>query len=406
MRTKKISKRTPSLIFAFCIPLLFFSILPVLPKILADNSSSQTHDDRSDKEMALSLVILGEPRLDVTQIEPSTVFVSRQETRIEPDFRRVEHKDINGDGLADLVFPLNGDHPGIGFTKGLKLSGSTYNGGSIEGSWYIAGADKRTGVTQVIFASETQTPQAGCTLGPFTRTIDNQPLAGRLIQNGIAASCSATKTCPGTEVAGGQGPFPNGIFDGPRFNMSTSPICVNVTTTALNCSSGVHTTAIVGDHIAFFNMCDGYAGDSGAGTGTNGSTSFSFTVPPGEIYSVVFVEQTLQAQCAQFTYTIGVSPCSILCIQDDTSRDSIRFSSTAGTYEFTSCRYFLTLTGRGTITRRGSVVTLTDYSGGLRVLARFDEAVKKGSATIQYLPLNLSSTIIDRNISDNTCGCP
>jgi len=401
MRPNRKMKRVTAFIFASCILALFFSI-ELTP--LAASFSSQGHEDPSDKDIAMSLVVLGAPLLDVSEIDPSTIYLSGKErTRVTPVRNDIQHKDVNGDNLPDLVFRLEGVQPGAG--TGLELSGSTYNGGSIKSSWYIASADKRTGAMRSIFPGRVLTPQAGCTLGPFTRSIGDEPLAGRLVQNGIVSSCDTTKTGPGTEVADGFGPFFNGTFDIPRFNMSANPICVTVTTTALTCASGVHTTAIVGDHISFFDMCDGYAGDSGVGTGTSGTTSFSFNVPSGQIYTLVFVEQTIQAQCAQFTYTLQISPCTVRCIQDDSSRDNIRFSPTFGIYEFTSCRFAFTLTGRGTITKRGTVVTLSDYSGGIRVLARFDEAVGKGSAFVQYTPFNFSSVITDRNLSDNTCDC-
>jgi hypothetical protein len=187
--------------------------------------------------------------------------------------------------------------------------------------------------------------------------------------------------------------------------MSTSPACVTVTTTAIACASGVHTTAVVGDLINFVNMCDGYAGDSGVGTGASGTTSFSFTVPPGELYSLVFAGETPATPCAAFSYTISISPCSVQCIQDDSSGDQLTFSSERGTFLFRSCRLGFTLTGRGTATRKASQVSLIDFEPHLRVLAKYDESTKKGSASVVFFPSNFSTTIIDRNITDNTCEC-
>jgi uncharacterized repeat protein (TIGR01451 family) len=94
-----------------------------------------------------------------------------------------------------------------------------------------------------------------------------------------------------------------------------------------------------------------------------------------------------------------------LCLQDDSSRSTLQLNSITGDYLFTNCQG-LTVGGRGSITVKGSVVTLQDVGSGRRVLARVDSSVMKGTATVQLFSPARLFTIADRNTADNTCGCP
>ena len=358
------------------------------------------------QKTARYLVICGEPNRDVSQINSSTVMIgSAGGSDISPLASGAEYRDVNGDGFRDLLLPLNEGESTPGSIGALRLTGSTYSGIPVGGSWYLADRDSGTGTILALHVGSVQSGPT-CSLGPFRKSFGDMPVAGRLIPNGIVSSCGVAKACPGTEVpVTNPQPLFNSVQDAFRTLMSTSPACVTVTTTAISCSSGVHTTAIIGDHINFSDMCDGYAGDSGVGTGPGGTTTFSFTVPPGELYSLVFVGETAGTQCADFSYSISISPCIVLCIQDDSTGDQITFSSERGTFLFRSCRFGFTLTGAGTATRKGSQVTLLDYEPRVRVVARYDESTKKGSASVVFIPTNFSATIIDRDITNNTCEC-
>jgi hypothetical protein len=398
------TKLTHPLKLALTTQLLFLCILPysrvhISQLVAVEHSLSQ--------KRASYLVICGEPNRDVSQIDCSTVMIgTKGRPLIRPLASSAEYLDVNGDGFLDVLLRLNEDYSAIRGTTSLGLTGSMYSGMPIGDSWYVADRDTGTGAMLALYAGSIQAAQPTCTLGPFRGTFREIPAGGRLIPNGIASACGVAKPCPGTEVTADT-PLPafNFFMDGFRVNMSTSPVCVTVTTTAITCDSGVHTTAILGDAIYFLDQCAGYAGDSGVGTGTGGTTSFSFTVPPGELYSLVFAGETPATQCVDFSYTINISPCSVLCLQEDSSGDQITFSSERGTFLFRSCRFSFTLTGRGTGSRRGSLVTLTDYEPRLRVVARYDESTKRGSASVVYSPFNFSTTITDRNITDNTCQC-
>lgn len=94
-----------------------------------------------------------------------------------------------------------------------------------------------------------------------------------------------------------------------------------------------------------------------------------------------------------------------VCLQDDSNRNFLQFNSITGDYLFTNCQG-VTVGGRGSITVKGSVVTLQDFTGGRKVLAKFDGSVRKGTGTIQLLSPARTFTITDRNTANNTCGCP
>jgi len=55
------------------------------------------------------------------------------------------------------------------------------------------------------------------------------------------------------------------------------------------------------------------------------------------------------------------------------------------------------------LTKRGSTITLQQYSGDRRLLVRIDGAVNKATAYIQAQ--GMTFTITDRNIADDTCAC-
>ena len=91
-----------------------------------------------------------------------------------------------------------------------------------------------------------------------------------------------------------------------------------------------------------------------------------------------------------------------ICIQDDGNNNVLRINSTSGDYDFTNCSGS-TLSGTGVLTKRGSTITLQQYSGDRRLLVRIDGAVNKATAYIQTQGMNF--TITDRNIADDTCAC-
>ena len=94
-----------------------------------------------------------------------------------------------------------------------------------------------------------------------------------------------------------------------------------------------------------------------------------------------------------------------VCLQDDSSRSVLQFSSTTGDYVFTNCQGVV-VSGRASVTVRGLIATLQDFGADRRILASIDRSVMKGTATIQLFSPARLFTKTDRNTADNTCACP
>ena len=92
------------------------------------------------------------------------------------------------------------------------------------------------------------------------------------------------------------------------------------------------------------------------------------------------------------------------CLKDDSSGVLLQIETSTGAYQFSNCAG-VTISGTGSITERGNVVTLQHYNGDRRVTATFDRGTRIGRASIQSLSLGRTFGIIDRNISNNSCTC-
>jgi hypothetical protein len=94
-----------------------------------------------------------------------------------------------------------------------------------------------------------------------------------------------------------------------------------------------------------------------------------------------------------------------VCIQDDSARGTLQINSTTGEYQFTSCDSGgFTISGTGTVTTRGSTITLQHFAADRRLVAQIDKTVK-GNASVQFFPQGRTFTIIDRDVTNNTCAC-
>lgn len=100
----------------------------------------------------------------------------------------------------------------------------------------------------------------------------------------------------------------------------------------------------------------------------------------------------------------GDGPTFDICFQDDSNGNLLQLNSTTGDYQFTNCSGF-TLTGTGTLTTRGSTITLQHNSTDRRLVARIDNSSKRATASIQVLSAGLTFSITDRNLANNSCAC-
>lgn len=94
-----------------------------------------------------------------------------------------------------------------------------------------------------------------------------------------------------------------------------------------------------------------------------------------------------------------------VCIQDDSNGSILKINSDTGDYQFTNCAGF-TLSGIGSLIKRGAIITLQHYAIDRRVLARLDTSLNKATASIQLFSPSTSLTITDRNTINSSCSCP
>ncbi len=95
-----------------------------------------------------------------------------------------------------------------------------------------------------------------------------------------------------------------------------------------------------------------------------------------------------------------------ICVQDDSNGNLLQFNSTTGDYQFTRCSAGLVLAGTGTVIKRGGTLTLQHFAGDRRVLAQVDTTVNRATASVQVFSQGTTFTIMDRNTTNNSCGCP
>lgn len=93
-----------------------------------------------------------------------------------------------------------------------------------------------------------------------------------------------------------------------------------------------------------------------------------------------------------------------VCVEDDSNKaTAIRFNSTTGDYM--ACAGGASLTGRGSVQKTGSVVSLQVNTAERRINARVDTSAKQGSAAIQSPPGTTRGSARDSNTANSTCGC-
>ena len=89
----------------------------------------------------------------------------------------------------------------------------------------------------------------------------------------------------------------------------------------------------------------------------------------------------------------------------DGSDSLFQFDPATGDYSFRACGGS-TITGRGTVIIKGSIVTLQHNSSDRRVVARLDRSANIGTATVQLFAEGKTYTISDKDTTNRTCSCP
>lgn len=97
-----------------------------------------------------------------------------------------------------------------------------------------------------------------------------------------------------------------------------------------------------------------------------------------------------------------------VCLKDDTTGNSLQWSSVNGQYKFTRCSDGFTLTGTGVAKLVNGIATLTDIKPDRRVSAGRNLGQQTGNATIyfQYAPGVWQSFTIHATNPTAVCACP
>jgi uncharacterized delta-60 repeat protein len=91
-----------------------------------------------------------------------------------------------------------------------------------------------------------------------------------------------------------------------------------------------------------------------------------------------------------------------ICIQADGGGGIFQFNSMTGDYQFTNCAG-ITITGTGSVTQKGSLLSLDHSAPDRRVLVRVSG--NRATVSVQLFSPRRTFTIADTNITNNTCSC-
>ena len=133
----------------------------------------------------------------------------------------------------------------------------------------------------------------------------------------------------------------------------------------------------------------------------SGVVSINNAAPAGN-YTVTIRAMDVCGATRDISFTVRVTAFDV-CLKDDSSNAQMLINTQTG--EYIICCSGATITGRGTITRRGSIYTLQHNISDRRVIARIDISQMSGAASMQSLPGQTRCSITDRNTADNNCSC-
>lgn len=103
-------------------------------------------------------------------------------------------------------------------------------------------------------------------------------------------------------------------------------------------------------------------------------------------------------------YTTSKTVAFQFCIQDQSNGNVLSVNLATGEYHFTNCEG-VSIGGTATLTKRGCLVTLQHNSVSGRLVARIDTCAKTGSASFQNFASATTFSILDKDNSNNSCGC-
>jgi hypothetical protein len=171
---------------------------------------------------------------------------------------------------------------------------------------------------------------------------------------------------------------------------------------SISCPGDIRVVAPIGQESATVSFSVTASDPCGPVTATCEPPSSS-TFPIGTTFVACFATNPagMTSSCV-FTVTVAALP---TCIQDDTTRDTLRFDPATGAYEFTRCSTGQVVSGTATVTTRGAITTLQHSGPDRRLAATIDKTTRKASASLQLIAQRVTFTITDRNTSNNSCAC-
>jgi hypothetical protein len=88
-----------------------------------------------------------------------------------------------------------------------------------------------------------------------------------------------------------------------------------------------------------------------------------------------------------------------VCIQDDGGGGKLLINTKTGDYMF--CCGGMIVSGKGTVKKKGCIITLTHSPIDRRVSVTYDTCLKKGQGVVQMPPGTVKCTITDSNTRDS-----
>ncbi len=313
-------------------------------------------------------------------------------------------------GSSSYTFSLAA---GSSLPNGLNLSGST-----------ISGTPSQAGTsTFIIIAKDSNNFAGGCqyTLNVVNSAAPSITCPGNITVNAEQGKCSALVNF--TVTASGS-PNPT-ITCTPPPGSSFSVGTTTVTCTASNCvgQASCSFTVTVKDTQTPAITCPANVTAVAAAQcppATGKVVTFPVPVAVDNCPGVTTVctppsDSTFPVGTTTVTCTatdgsgnVGVCSFSVTvfngCVQDDSNSGNIAlFNTFTGDYVFL-CGGVVAASGKGTPTLKGCVFSLQHNPADRRVLINVDFATRRGSASLQKPPGSIKCTIMDRNISNNTCS--
>ena len=358
-------------------------------------------------------VIVGAPGNDIGNLNQGATYVFQRDQGGAGNWGEVKELTA-ADGAGDDQ--LGGSVSISGGSIALGARNDDIGANNAQGSAYIFGCDcalnppqinpatlsleqGSSANSQIATVSDDLTPAGGIVV-----TVTSIPAGisiSSITNNNGTITALITVSCPavlGAKLLGLKATDSDG-------NSATANVTINVTpeTTppTINCPANVTAVAAQpGDVTAVVTYPPPVATD-------NCSVPTEVCNPPS---GSAFPLGTTTVTCTATDAANNTAVCSFLvtvfdvCLQDDSNSNRVLlFNSLTGDYRF--CCDGLKFTGKGSVSRKGSICTLTQYAVDRRVQATVDSSMHKGTASLQAPPGSLLCSITDKDTRNNGCAC-